>query len=175
MAKAKSCTGEARRGSCSAASPWWRDGSSSRICTWGLAATTQLPEPSLATPFDKVSTGQQPSLMPSSSFVRATDATSTPSRPTASSRSTNDTHHLAIHSMGPRPRKPSPKSGWWVYPSAGGHRQILKIDRGSTHHEHSLQASCPLRHRHNPLIWDTQHRHHRQWHTVHWQKVLGLL
>ena len=49
----------------------------------GLAATTWLPEPSSATPFDKASTGQRPSLRPSSLFVRATGANSTPSKPTS--------------------------------------------------------------------------------------------
>ena len=90
--------------------------------------------------------------------------------------------HLPAHALqmipsgvGPRPRGPSLEGSRRAHPFAGGHRQVLQVDRGSTHHEHPVRAGCPLLHRHNLPVRDTQRHHHRQWHTVHQQRVNGLL
>ena len=99
--KDRSCIDKARWGSFSAASPWKKDRSSSRIYTRGLAVTTRHPEPSSAMPFNKASTRQWPSPPPLSSFVYAMDASFTPSRTTSQLMLCNDSHHLAVRGMGP--------------------------------------------------------------------------
>ena len=47
--------------------------------------------------------------------------------PPPRSSSTDDPHHFAVCGMGPRPGGLSPKSSLWIYPFAGGHRQVLQV------------------------------------------------
>jgi hypothetical protein len=58
---------------------------------------------------------------------------------------------------------------------AGRHRQILQVDRGSTPNQHQVRAGGGVLHQHHPSLWGPELHHHRQWHTVHWEEVPGLL
>jgi hypothetical protein len=58
---------------------------------------------------------------------------------------------------------------------AGRHRQILQVDRGPTLNQHQVRAGNCILHKHHPLLWGPELHHHRQWHTVHWEEVPGLL
>jgi ribonuclease HI len=65
---------------------------------------------------------------------------------------------------------PSGTSTWWAaltntrglyLPSRGG-RQVLQVDRGSTHHQRPLRGGSDILHRHHSSLRHTQHDHHRQ-------------
>jgi ribonuclease HI len=58
---------------------------------------------------------------------------------------------------------------------AGRHRQILQVDRGLTPNQHQVRAGGGILHKHHPSHWGPEFHHHRQWHTVHWEEVPGLL
>ena len=107
-------------------------------------------------------------LMPRVPVLRQTDAPACP-------RSSDDPHHMAVCSVGARLSRTSTKGKRRIHPLAGSYRQVLQMHRGSTHHQHPLRIGRPFLHRHHPPIWDPQRHHHRQRHSVHGQKVIGLL
>jgi hypothetical protein len=49
------------------------------------------------------------------------------------------------------------------------------VDRGLTLNQHQVRAGSGVLHQHHPSLWGPELHHHRQWHTVHWEEVSGLL
>jgi hypothetical protein len=58
---------------------------------------------------------------------------------------------------------------------AGRHRQILQVDRSPTLNQHQVRVGSGILHKYHPSLWSPKFHHHRQWHAVHREKVLGLL
>src|SRR6185503_1119338 len=57
----------------------------------------------------------------------------------------------------------------------GSVRQILQVDRGSTHRQDQIRASSSILHRHCLQVRGPELDHHRQRHPVHRQEVHGVL
>src|SRR6185503_17659714 len=57
----------------------------------------------------------------------------------------------------------------------GSVRQILQVDRGSTHRQDQIRAISPILFRHRLQVRGPELDHHRQRHPVHRQEILGVL
>jgi hypothetical protein len=102
------------------------------------------------------------------SILRETDA------PARSSPADN-THHLVVCSVGSGPRRSLAEGTRGFLAPAGRHRQILQVDRSPTLNQHQVRAGGGVLHKYHQSLWGPKLNHHRQWHTVHWEKVPGLL
>jgi hypothetical protein len=97
--------------------------------------------------------------------------TDTPAR----SGPTDNTYHLVICRMGSGPRRSLAEGTRGLHAPAGRHRQILQVDRSLTLNQHRVRAGGGVLYKYHPPLWDPKFHHHRQWHVVHWEKVLRLL
>ena len=82
---------------------------------------------------------------------------------------------MAVCRVGTRPRWSAEEGARGLHPLAGGGRQILQVDRGSTHRQDQIRASSSILHRHRLQVRGPELDHHRQRHPVHGQEVLGVL
>jgi hypothetical protein len=101
------------------------------------------------------------------SVLRETDA---PAR----SGPTDNTHHLAVCRVGSGPRWSLVEGTRGLHAPAGRHRQILQVDRSPTLNEHRVRAGGGVLYKYHPSLWGPKLHHHRQWHTVHWEKFLDF-
>jgi hypothetical protein len=102
------------------------------------------------------------------SILRETDA---PAR----SSPVDNTYHLVVCCVGSGPRRSLAEGTQGLHAPAGRHRQILQVDRSPTLNQHQVRAGGGVLHKYHPSLWGPKLNHHRQWHAVHWEKVLGLL
>ena len=57
-------------------------------------------------------------------------------------------HHMAVRRVGTRPHWSAKEGAGGLHPLAGSGRQILQMDRGSTHRQDQIRASGSILHRH---------------------------
>jgi hypothetical protein len=143
--------------------------------TRGLAVTTQHLEPSWETPSDKASTGRPRWPTPLGLYALAKDVNSMQDRRTYPLRPYKQYPSPGHCCVGSGSRWSLEEGTRGLLAPAGRHRQILQVDRGLTPNRHQVRAGSGVLHQHHPSFWSPELHHHRQWHTIHWEEVSGLL
>jgi hypothetical protein len=102
------------------------------------------------------------------SILRKTDAPARSGPP-------DDTNHLAVRRVGSGPRRSLAEGTRGLHAPTGRHRQILQVNRSPTLNQHRVRVGGSVLHKHHPPLWGPKLHHHRQRHTVHWEKVPRLM
>ena len=67
---------------------------------------------------------------------------------------------MAFRRVGIGPRRTATEGARGLHPLAGGNRQVLQVDRGSTHHQDQIRVGRAVLHQHNLQVRGPELNHH---------------
>ena len=142
--------------------------------TLAPAVITPRHEPSWVTRFDKVFTGPPRSPTPPTSCGPARVASSMLEKHIFRPMLCRPSPSRGRLPWGTGPRRSAAEGARGLHPLASGGRQILQVDRGSTHWQDQIRASSFILYRHRLQVRGPELDHHRQRHPVTGKKFLAF-